>query len=518
MAEPPAPIGVSIVTVALNAARDLPLTLESVVGQDYPHLQRIVVDALSWDGSAEVLRRYAGAVDTIVQRADAGTYYAMNDALEHVTGDYVIFVNAGDLLYAADAISRAVAALAGRPDIFYGDHLYADGRVETFRRSAPFAQIGGRLARGDVDHRWHESIPCHQATFTRADLLRRLRYDTRLRIAADHDLLFRAHAEGAVLQYVGETIAIYRGGGMSATQGDRCTLENVATYRRFTTRPAAVDRLFYPDGAPFPPRNAQNGIVLSGLIAPALLPPPVAGAAVGDWVSGAGCVLLSPRAESSALAIAGFNALADQRADLLVDDAGIGALDLPVGEFDVEIPFDRPLAGGSLVTLLPSRFGASYGATDIVLALALRDVRFTTAASRPMSALSRGMRVGAGDEAFAEMLGAGWSQPEPSHIWSLGRQSELWLLAGEETRRLRLAVSGNPHVAHGQQLTVRVNGRPVSATPLPAHVDTTIEIDCASDAWRAGTLNRVSLCPSASASCAGDARDMGVCLKYVEAG
>ena len=235
------PIGSTVVTIARNAASALPLTLESVIAQDYANLEIAVVDGMSWDGTGRVLDRYAPLVDSIVVEEDAGIYQAMNRAAERATKEFVIFMNAGDQFFCADAISRMVRGVNGEADIFYGNHIYDSARRELFRRAADFGLISDRLAAGAIAVDWLDAIPCHQATFTRSDLLRDLRFDTRLRVSADHELLFRAHEAGARMLYVDELVARYFGGGFSAAMGERTRLEGASVYRRFSDRPDLVD-------------------------------------------------------------------------------------------------------------------------------------------------------------------------------------------------------------------------------------------------------------------------------------
>ena len=217
--------GVSIVTIALNAAGALPLTLESAIAQDHGNIEIIVVDGASWDNTSSTLRRYESAIDRIVVAEDAGIYYAMNDALSYATKDYVIFMNAGDQFYCAQAVSRMMNARQNDPDVLYGDHIYVDRRLEFFKRAVPFELLMESLVDGVIDIAWIDRIPCHQATFFRTDLLRRLRFDTRLQVTADHDVLFRAYAVGARMQYVDEIVCHYFGGGLSAVAGERTRLE-----------------------------------------------------------------------------------------------------------------------------------------------------------------------------------------------------------------------------------------------------------------------------------------------------
>src|SRR6476661_1921876 len=85
----------SVVTITLNAARDLPMTIESISGQDFRDFEYVIVDGQSWDSSHEIFRRYEDSIDRIAEVEDSGVYSAMNSALAHCKGQYVLFMNAG---------------------------------------------------------------------------------------------------------------------------------------------------------------------------------------------------------------------------------------------------------------------------------------------------------------------------------------------------------------------------------------------------------------------------------------
>ena len=114
------------------------------------------------------------------------------------------------------------------------------------------------------------------------------------------------------------------------------------------------------------------------------------------------------------------------------------------------------------------------------------------------------------------LIGRGWSEPEKTHIWSLGDLSELWLKLAPTAARLRLLVSGNPHVSGGdQRLEIRVNGQAVGEASIDHGGRSTIEVNCGHEAWLAGAINRIVLHPSAVAvppAVTNDTRLLGFCL------
>jgi glycosyltransferase involved in cell wall biosynthesis len=130
MDAPNAP-SITIVTVCLNSARSIEGTLRSVLAQDYPHLEYIVIDGGSTDGTLEILRRYKHRITALISEPDRGVYDAMNKGIDLARGDFLLFMNAGDIFDSDDVLGRA--ARAADADVLYGDFAYAEsarkGRV-----------------------------------------------------------------------------------------------------------------------------------------------------------------------------------------------------------------------------------------------------------------------------------------------------------------------------------------------------------------------------------------------------
>lgn len=122
---------VSIITPSLNQAAFLEETIASVLAQDYPNLEYLVVDGGSTDGSAEIVRRHAGRLAWWTSEPDRGQAHALNKAFERTRGSYVGWLCSDDTLLPS-AISRLVAELERDPGLVlaYGDAVYTDEHSE----------------------------------------------------------------------------------------------------------------------------------------------------------------------------------------------------------------------------------------------------------------------------------------------------------------------------------------------------------------------------------------------------
>jgi glycosyltransferase involved in cell wall biosynthesis len=175
---------VSIVTASLNSGRFLEATIQSVLAQDYPNIEYLVMDGGSTDETLEILKRYEGRLGWVSQK-DRGTADAVNQGFERTHGEIFAYLNADDLLEPG-AVSAAVAALELSPDSdgVYGDAWWID-------------ESGARIAKypvRDFHPRQFESdcFICQPASFLRRETFRKLGgLDPELKLTFDYEFWMR---------------------------------------------------------------------------------------------------------------------------------------------------------------------------------------------------------------------------------------------------------------------------------------------------------------------------------------
>jgi glycosyltransferase involved in cell wall biosynthesis len=219
---------VSIVTPSFNQAPFLEQTLRSVLEQDYPNLEYIVIDGGSSDGSLEIIHKYADRLAYWQSQPDQGQTDAINQGFTRASGEILAWLNSDDLLLPG-AVNAAARALQAHPEaaMVYGDALLINAEGKTIGKF-PAAQTDYRKLRRGYVH-----IP-QQASFFRADLWQQVApLDVSFYFAMDYDLWVRLAAL-APLVYVPELWAAFRlhGEAKSIAADDRCWPEMLRVHYR----------------------------------------------------------------------------------------------------------------------------------------------------------------------------------------------------------------------------------------------------------------------------------------------
>lgn len=175
---------VTIVTPCLNAGRYLEETIRSVLAQDYPHIEYLVMDGGSTDDTLDILKRYEGRLDWVSAK-DRGTADAINKGFERTTGAIFTYVNADDLLLPG-AVAAGVDALESHPQApgVYGEAWWID---ESGARIAPYP-----VKAFDPKLLESECFICQPASFVRRDAFRNVGgLDPELALTFDYEFWMR---------------------------------------------------------------------------------------------------------------------------------------------------------------------------------------------------------------------------------------------------------------------------------------------------------------------------------------
>lgn len=217
----------SIITCTYNAESVLQRTLDSVLEQTYSHVEHIIVDGASTDATLNMVEAYRQKSDAedwchevhVKSEPDRGLYDAMNKGIQRATGQYVLFLNAGDVFPSADTL-ELVAESVGEgeepPAVLYGDTdvVDDDGHFLRHRRLSPPRRLTWRSFMKGM-------LVCHQAFYARTDLAKVTPYDLHYRFSADVDWCIRimrlARRRRLPMRNVGAVVVNFLDGGMTTT-------------------------------------------------------------------------------------------------------------------------------------------------------------------------------------------------------------------------------------------------------------------------------------------------------------
>ena len=198
---------ISIITVVYNAHKALSKTIESVRNQTYENIEYIVVDGNSTDGTLDIIETNRASINKWISEKDSGLYDAMNKGLRMADGDYVLFLNAGDLLYNDTIIEQVFDT--GNADIYYGETVIIDKDGN---------ELGYRRLRTPKKLTWKSfkmgMLVCHQSIIIKKSIAEE--YDLKYRYTADIDWVIKALKKADRIENTHLIISKFETGGYSS--------------------------------------------------------------------------------------------------------------------------------------------------------------------------------------------------------------------------------------------------------------------------------------------------------------
>lgn len=219
---------ISIITVVYNGYAFLEASIQSIISQTYAHKEYIVIDGGSEDGTVDIIQKYAAHIHYWVSEPDRGIYDAMNKGLQAATGDYVLFINAGDQLNTHITLSSIFYSVSQEADVIYGEtHLIdKEGKVLGTRSTLSTRKLPQKLKYQDVLYGMSVS---HQSFIVKREMAPL--YDARYRCSADIDWVIRSLKKSKKTVNAQVVIAKYLIGGFSIRQQQLCWKERFQVYK-----------------------------------------------------------------------------------------------------------------------------------------------------------------------------------------------------------------------------------------------------------------------------------------------
>lgn len=196
---------ISVVTVCFNAEKDIERTIDSLLSQSFENVECVFVDGKSADSTVSIIenRLKNNQNYILVSEKDSGIFNAMNKGVKLASGEWIIFINAGDTFFDNDVLLNVSKELDASFDYCFGDANYIEVNSSYIVRANEVGTIT-------------DSMPfCHQCIFNKKAALEEIPYDESYRVSADYDMYLRAYLAGKQFKKIDLIISNYEIGGFS---------------------------------------------------------------------------------------------------------------------------------------------------------------------------------------------------------------------------------------------------------------------------------------------------------------
>ena len=204
---------VSVITVCYNRKSTIEQSITSVLDQDYPDIEYIIVDGNSSDGTQEIIRPYLDKIAKYISEPDKGMYDAINKGLGLATGDIVGLMHSDDVFYDTAVVSKIIEKFKNNSNInaIYGDGIYVTNDDEQ--------KIVRNRIGGDYDYKRLKSgwLPLHPTVYIKKSVIDKYgNYNLDFKIASDTEFLLRYLFKHKIsIAYLNAYIVKMRMGGLS---------------------------------------------------------------------------------------------------------------------------------------------------------------------------------------------------------------------------------------------------------------------------------------------------------------
>ena len=213
---------ITIVTVVYNGKKLLEKTICSVLNQTYSNIEYIIVDGASTDGTTDLIRKYETSLSAWVSEKDNGIYHAMNKGVAMATGNWICFLNCGDVLVDEHTVQQIVNEIYDA-DIYYGNILVTakEGMIER-RASEPCNK--------------HRMFFCHQSAFVKTALMQKYPFDETYKMSADLKFFKKCYYHSHKFHHLNFAVVIFDTSGVSNTNRVAGLKENVRAVKEMDRR------------------------------------------------------------------------------------------------------------------------------------------------------------------------------------------------------------------------------------------------------------------------------------------
>ena len=204
---------VSVITVCYNRKATIKQSINSVLDQDYPDIEYIIIDGNSSDGTQAIIESYSDKITHYISERDKGMYDAINKGLKIATGDIIGLMHSDDVFYDRSVVSKIVNTflMSATADAVYGNGIYVtnDAKEKIVRN-----KIGGEYNFKKLKSGW---LPLHPTVYIKKSIIEKYgNYSLDFKIASDTEFLLRYLFKHKInIVYMNEYVVKMKMGGLS---------------------------------------------------------------------------------------------------------------------------------------------------------------------------------------------------------------------------------------------------------------------------------------------------------------
>lgn len=210
---------VTVVTVCYNCEKDIERTIKSVLSQTYPNIEYIIIDGASKDHTMNIVNQYADKITKIISEPDKGIYDAMNKGIQCATGDWINFMNVGDIFHSQDTIEEVFRGYVDNGEsLIYGQVCVVDRK------------------HSKITHQGYSALDYmpahHQSIFTRTLEMKAHPFNLKYKIIADAAFFYGLYKRNKKQYKVPTFVSDYDDSGLSSVNINKLEQEKLMLYIR----------------------------------------------------------------------------------------------------------------------------------------------------------------------------------------------------------------------------------------------------------------------------------------------
>ncbi len=212
---------ISIIVVSLNTKFFFLKTIKSIIGQSYKNKEIIVVDGKSIDGTVETITNMKKNFSKIIIEKDKGIYDAMNKGSYLAKGEWIMFLNSGDIFYNKQVLANIFKNPHMNKDIIYGDTLIKQKNIKYLAPSSIFLKTTSIMPF------------CHQSAIIKTAIVKRNKFSLKYKYSSDFDFFLRCFAKNKKFYNINCIIATVLAQGLSDNNRQKVYSENIKILTKY---------------------------------------------------------------------------------------------------------------------------------------------------------------------------------------------------------------------------------------------------------------------------------------------